>query len=247
MRKFVIVIFLLSMLCLVSACAPSADYHRLTTSYDDLVEDYNELHLAYNNLVDERNALASQYNELLVAYNGLISKHNKLTVEFEQYSSEVEERSKLLEEFAQEIPKLLEGAIVPPYILVANREINIVFRNLDGNVEHWHQKAEGLEASVMSGWFLREVDISTLNYLGLHDIANRFSTGSKYVQLREQGRCLDYRPYIMADNFEPIALEFFSRHPDDESKIREVWNMVTQLNKYSTEITETPTLPLETL
>ncbi len=99
----------------------------------------------------------------------------------------------------------------------------------------------------MLGQFMRKVDISTLNYLGLQDIANRFTTGSKYVQLKGQGRSLDYRPYIMKDAFEPIASGFFSRHTDDENKVREVWNMVTQLNTYSKEITETPRLPLETL
>jgi len=47
--------------------------------------------------------------------------------------------------------------------------------------------------------------------------------------------------------FEPIALKFFSRHSDDESRVREVWNMVTQLNTYCEEAMETPLLPLETL
>ncbi len=176
----------------------------------------------YDRLVTEYNDLVYEYNELLSTHNELVDDYNELNTQF-------------------------EGAIVPPYLLVESREVNLVFRNLDGNVENWHWGIEALETSIIWGWFMREVDISTLNYLGWHDVANRFSTGSKYVQLSGQGRYLDFRPYIMEDIFEPIASEFFSRHPDDESKIREVWNMVTQLNTYSKEITETPRLPLETL
>ncbi len=189
----------------------------------------------YDRLITEYNDSVYQYNELLASHNDLIDDYNELTTQFEQYVEEVEEYS---EQF--------EGAIVPPYLLVENREVNLVFHNLDGDLEYWNWKVEALEASVLRGYFMREMDISTLNYLGWHDIANRFTTDSKYVQLRGR-RALDFRPYIMEDAFEPIASEFFARHPDDESKIREVWNMVTQLNKYSTEITETPRLPLETL
>jgi len=198
-------------------------------------------------LVTDYNDLVDDYNELLASYNDLVDDHNELTTQFELYVAEVEEYSEQLEEYAQNIPKLLEGAIVPPYLLVESREVNLVFRNLEGEVEYWLWNVEALEASVILGQFMREVDISDLNYLGLHDIANRFSTGSKYVRLKGQGSHLDFRPYIMEDVFEPIASEFFSRHPDDESKVREVWNMVTQLNTYCEEIANTPRLPLETL
>jgi len=247
MKKAAIVILLITVLCIIAACAPSADYQRLTTSYENLVEAYNELHLAYNNLISEHNTLASQYNALHAAYDELIVKHNKLTAEYERYSNEVEEHVKELEGYVQNLPEILEGAIVPPYLLVENRNVYIVFRDLDNNIEHWYWDVEALEASVILGQFMRKIDIPTLEYLGLRDIANRFPTGSKYVQMKEQGRCLDYTPYVMEGYFKTIASEFFSRHYDDESKIREVWNMVTQLNAYSKEITETPRLPLETL
>jgi hypothetical protein len=189
----------------------------------------------------------TDYDRLVTEHNELVDEYNELDNQFKQYVDEVEEHRKQLEEYVEEIPKLLEGMIIPPYLVVENREVNLVFRNLDGNLEYWQWKVEALEASVFLGYLMREMDISDLNYLGLHDIANRFSSGSKYVQLGGDGRYLDFRPYIMEDIFEPIASEFFSRHADDESKVREVWNMVTQLNTYSKEITETPRLPLETL
>lgn len=215
MKKLAIVIFLLVVLCLSSACTTPADYERLVTDHNDLVDDYNELLAAYNELVDD---------------------YNELDAQFKQYVDEVKEYS-----------KQFEAATVPPYLLIESREVNLVFRNLDGELEYWNWKVEALEASVFLGYFMREMDISDLKYLKLYDIANRFSTGSKYIQLKGQGSHLDFRPYIMEDVFEPIASEFFSRHPDDESKVREVWNMVTQLNTYCEDVTETPRLPLETL
>jgi|GEM_PF-3236133 len=263
MKKIAIIIFLITVLSFASGCTSQADYDRLVTEYNDLVYEYNELLATHNKLVDDYNELTTQadydrlvieysdlvdeYNELLSTHNELVDDYDELTVQFEQYVEQVEEYSEQLEEYVQNIPTLLEGAIVPPYLLVEGREVNLVFRDLDGNVEYWQWNVEALEASVIWGRFMREMDISDLEYLKLYDVASRFTTGSKYIHLEGQGNCLDFRPYIMEDIFEPIALEFFSRHSDDESKVREVWNMVTQLNTYCEEVMETPRLPLETL
>jgi len=176
----------------------------------------------YDRLVVDYHDLVDDYNELRTTHNELVGEYNKLATR-------------------------LEGAAVPPYLLTKSREVNLVFRNLDGELESWNWKVEALEASIILGQFMRKMDISELNYLKLYDIANKFTEGSKYVQLTGQGSSLDYRPYIMENIFEPLASKFFSRHPDDEIKIREVWNMVTQLNTYCEDITETPRLPLETL
>jgi hypothetical protein len=176
----------------------------------------------YNRLLNEYNNLVNDYNELRATHNELVDKYNKLATQF-------------------------EGATVPPYLLVKGREIKLVFRKLDGSVMGWKWEVETLEASVILGRFMRALDLSALNYLGLNDVANRFKGGSKYVQLEGQGTYIDCRPYIKEDNFELIASELFSLHTNDESRVREVWNMVTQLNTYSQEMTETPRLPLETL
>jgi len=222
MKKLAIIIFLIAMLCLSSGCVTQADY-------DDLGNDYNELLADYNDLVDA-------HNELLAAYDALEGEHNELTVQFEQYVEEVEKYS-----------KLFEGAIVPPYLLVKGRKVNLVFHNLEGNLFSWYWEAETLESTVVLGWAMREQSISGLEYLGWQEVADRFETGSKYIELRGQGPYLDYRPYIKEDNFALVASELFSLHSDDESRVREVWNMVTQLDIYCADITETPRLPLETL
>jgi len=197
--------------------------------------------------VNEYDGLVAEHNKLVNDYNELSADYNELIAHYDEYGQQVEEYKKQIEAYLQNLPKLLEGAIVPPYILIKERKVDITFRNLDGNVEYWEIPAESLEAQIRVGWAMRDVDISAMQYLGLNEIANRFDSDSKYVNLVGHGQYLDYKPYVIKENFEPIASKFYSGHPDDESRIREVWNMVTQLNTYSKEIKETPRLPLETL
>ncbi len=240
MKKIVLIILLIWVLSLTLACGNSAAYNNVARDYQKAVDEYSELHSEYNDLVTD-------YNELYSEYNELVNEYNDLNTTFKQYIIETEGSYQQLGDYLQEIPEIFEGAIVPPYLLVEDRKVYLVFRDLNDVIEQWHWSVEALEASIIMGQFMRKIEISDLKYLGLQDIANKFVKGSKYTQLSGQGKFLDFRPYVIEEPFEPLALSFFSRHPDDESKIKEVWNMVTQLNTYSKEITETPRLPLETL
>ena len=132
MKKLAIIILPLTVLSLASGCTSQADYDRLVIEYSDLVYEYNELLATHNDLVDD---------------------YNELTTQVEQYVEQVEEYSEQLEEYVQNIPTLLEGAIVPPYLLVETREVNLVFRNLAGDVEYWQWNVEALEASIIWGYF----------------------------------------------------------------------------------------------
>jgi hypothetical protein len=121
------------------------------------------------------------------------------------------------------------------------------FRDLDNQIESWSFDVETLEANTVLGTFMRLMDISELNQLGWTDISQRFNNGSKYVSLGGSFISTDYRPYIRKENFQNDSFIFYSKHTDDESRIKEVWNMVTQLCPYTGEMKETPRLPLETL
>jgi FtsZ-binding cell division protein ZapB len=247
MKRLAIIFSLLLVTIISSSCGNSADYDNLTKKYHNVINENNEIVTQYNELRSKYNQLINEYNELHSEYNQLVDKYNNSTEQYEHQLAELQERTKQLLGELDQIHTTFEGAIVPPYLLVEDRKVNLVFRNLNGELEHWYWGVEALEASIIKGQFMREINVSDLNYLGLHDIANRFTKGSKYIQLSGQGRFLDFRPYVIKEPFEPLASDFFSRHSDDESKIKEVWNMVTQLDTYSKEITETPRLPLETL
>jgi len=224
--KIFILIFLLSLLIIVPSCSYSQDSSELTNQYNALVQKYNSL-------VQQNNALVQQNNDLLEQNNKYREAMEQITTELDKYESELEQA--------------LEGAIVPPYITMNGRKASYSFRNLDNDIESWSFDVETLEANTITGTFMRNLSISDLNRLGLSNVAQKFISGTKYVKLGDKFTFLDFRPYILKDNFLNLVTNFYSRHTDDESRIKEVWNMVTQLCPYTGEFKETPRLPLETL
>lgn len=219
-RKSFILVFLLSLFLVLSpSCSYSQDNAHLTNQYNDLVREYNDL--------------LQKHNDLVQQYNSLLEQNNEYREDMEQVLNELQ--------------TALEGAIVPPYITMNGRKASYSFRNLDNQIESWSFDVETLEANTITGTFMRNLSISDLNRLGLSDVTQRFINGKKYVNLGGEFTFLDFRPYILKDNFLNSATNFYSRHTDDESRIKEVWNMVTQLCPYTGEMKETPRLPLETL
>jgi len=195
-------------------------------------------------LVQENNDLIQKHSSLVEQNNEYREDRERILNELTKYQNELKTA---LEKYQKELATALEGSIVPPYITMNGRKASYSFRNLDNQIESWSCDVETLEANTIFGTFMRGLDISQLNQLGLSSISQKFNNGSKYVNLGGRFRSLDFRPYISKDNFQSSASEFFSRHTDDESRIKEVWNMVTQLCPYTGEMKETPRLPLETL
>ncbi|HEX9896836.1 MAG TPA: hypothetical protein VGA85_04145 [Dehalococcoidales bacterium] len=221
--KPLVLVLLISFLVSISSCSYLQENEDLTNQYNDVVQKYN--------------TLLQQNNDLIQQYNSLLEQNNKYR----------EEIKTTWDNYQKELQTALEGAIVPPYITMNGRKASYSFRNLDNQIESWSFDVEILEANTITGTFMRGVDISELNWLGLNSIAQRFINGNKYVILGGNFTFLDYRPYIVKESFQSPALNFYSRHNDDESRIKEVWNMVTQLCSYVGELKETPRLPLETL
>jgi hypothetical protein len=87
-----------------------------------------------------------------------------------------------------------------------------------------------------------------MNQQGLTVLSQRFTNGSKNITLGGKFHGLDCNPYVQPDNFKLLVDNIYSSFPDDASRIKEVWNMVTHLCPYTNETTSfTPRLPLETL
>ncbi|MFC1983620.1 hypothetical protein ACFLVO_01205 [Chloroflexota bacterium] len=228
--KSLVLVLLVSFMGIIPSCSYSQDNGELTNQYNTLVQKHNDLIQEYNNLLEQNNGYREDREQLL----------NELS----NYQSEL---NTALEEYESELTTALEGAIVPPYITMNGRKASYSFRNLDNKIESWSYDVETLEANTIIGTFMRNVSISDLNRIGLSDIAQKFINGSKYVNLGGEFTCVDSRPYLSKENFQNDALGFYSRHTDDESRVKEVWNMVTQLCPYTGEMKETPRLPLETL
>jgi len=58
---------------------------------------------------------------------------------------------------------------------------------------------------------------------------------------------MDFSPFVNGKIFEKVVQPLYSRRTSNEQFVKEMWNMVTQLTIYSTELQETPRYPLETL
>ncbi len=237
--KLFVLVFFISLLIIAPSCSYSQDSSQLTNQYNDLVQKYNALLQKTNDLTQKYNDLVQQNTSLSQQNNALLQQNNDYRAGMEKLSNEVDKYNKQLQ-------SALEGAIVPPYITMNGRKATYAFRNLDKKIESWSFDVETLEANTITGTFMRGFDISELNRLGLSSIAQKFINGTKYVKLGGKFTLLDFRPYILKDNFLNSATNFYSRHTDDESRIKEVWNMVTQLCPYTGEMKETPRLPLET-
>jgi len=246
--KSLVLVFLVSFMGIISSCSYSQDNSHLTNQYNALVQEYNSLLKNHNDLTQQYNSLVEQNNKYREDREQLLNEvskyQNELETVFEDYQNEL---ATALENYQDELTTALEGAIVPPYITMNGRKASYSFRNLNDEIESWSFDVETLESNTLMGTFMRNLQISDMNRLGLTDIAKRFVNGSKYVNLGGKSTSIDLRPYIFKDNFFKITPDLYSRYSDDETRIKEVWNMVTQLCPYTGELKETPRLPLETL
>lgn len=237
--KSISLIHILCLLLFVSSCYyPENDSQ--VQQYNDLVNKHNALVQQHNDLLQQNDKYREDMEQLL---NEVNRYQNELVTAFEDYRKDL---NTALVNYQDELKTALEGAIVPPYIVMNGRKASFSYRNLSNDIESWSWDVEVLEANTIHGTFMRNLTISDLNRLGLTDITKRFYNGSKYVNLGGKSS-IDLRPYIFKDYFLNVSSNLCSRHTDDESKIREVWNMVTQLCPYVGELKDTPRLPLETL
>lgn len=188
-------------------------------------------------------------DDLRNQYNDLVNQYNKLNQQKQTYSLE------------------------PPYIYVSNRTVTITFRKIDNTIHSWTVPFSSLESDIQRGQYRREfmpevfipmVEQMYGNYLHLcafsdcsDFIDNYKDTMSElqekslqYINLtRDDGSSrlvMDYRPFIDSQIFTNVTKTLYQESSSDGEFIREVWNIVTQLNTYSSETEETPRYPLET-
>jgi len=183
---------------------------------------------------------------------------------------------KYVEQHQEEIQKsinIISAAKTPPYILTENRTVNIVFLKTDASLGHWTVPFDSLDSSIKRGFYRREfmpeLFIPMVNqmygsYLPLcafsdcSDFVENYKetmselqeNSLQYINLtRDDGSAhlvMDFRPFIDSETFTNVIRTLYQESESDGEFIREVWNIVTQLNTYSTEIEETPRYPLET-
>lgn len=152
-----------------------------------------------------------------------------------------------LEENYQTLRIKSENAIYPPFVYTKNRSVHVGFKDMGGAVHNYYWSSEAVEYQTVRGTILRQFSYSQLRYLGWGE-EFEIEGNSKYIYLEGQGYYYNYSPFVVPKNFEGVmANDTYNRYDSDRKRVKEVWNYVTQINIYNSELNETPRYPLETL
>ncbi len=198
------------------------EQQSLESDYVALGVDYGQLQSAHSQLQADYGTLQGDYNELFRTHSDLLSRHTALQQSHEALSADYE--------------SLRSVAITPPYILIEGRRVHLAFVKLDNSIVEWQVPFETLEASIQRGHEARDSWI------------NRTSAT---VKLRtDDGRTIritDHRRFVDPEPFRSVIGALYGTAPDDETFLRELWHIVTQLSTYTAEVGDVPRYPLETL
>lgn len=135
-----------------------------------------------------------------------------------------------------ELTDLKKTALLPPYISIANRSMQIAFVTTQAKNEIWDVSFDALEYELQRGAYVRyNLDGDSSMWL----ILNNEYTGESY-------RVVNMPAFVDPSSFDQVIPELYTESGSDDAFIREVWNIVTQLATYSGDIGETPRYPLET-
>jgi len=148
------------------------------------------------------------------------------------HHSDLVDRYDTLSERYADLVEDSQFAVLPPYILIKNRTVFILFRASDGSMHRWTATLENYETVTVYGYQRRE----SLQYVTLNDSI----TGEMY-------QAVDFTPFVDPQPFSEAIPQLFNEIEDDVAFFQEVWYVVTSLTTYSSEIKETPRYPLETL
>lgn len=143
------------------------------------------------------------------------------------------------------------NSLTPPYIAIENRTFLIVFNKIDGSVEGWSVPFSVLENEIKRGYYTRELmpeEIKIYNnfiplctYLNCGDLSKYkeiVQTGSiQYLPLKNTNGAtfsvVDFRPFVDPSAFSKVIPDLYSQSKDGDDFIKEVWNVVTQLDVYA--------------
>lgn len=204
---------------------------------EETASQYAALQQNFNNLMEQSEDLADEHNQLVESYNALSAEHANLQDQYRLLGNQSANLIGEYDQLASEFTNLREYAVVPPYIQVANREVYIALVRSDKSIMVWQVPFDNLDAAIQRGSEARK----NLSYrvLSTNDL-------DPAPQQEQTFTVVDFTPFVDQTPFLSVIPELYAQAQDDEAFMLEVWNIVTQLAVYSSEIEETPRYPLET-
>lgn len=172
-------------------------------------------------------SLSSDYRELERKYNNLTQAQDSLKTAYDQLQNAHNELKTSYEALKADYETLQQEAILPPYTIISGRNVTWAFKLSNGELHTLHMPID---------YYRDEISLEKpQEYLHLTDYHS------------QTWKIMDFRPFIDYGSFDTFIPEIYDQIGNDEQFIYEMWNIVAQLTVYSSEITETPRWPLETL
>jgi len=208
-----------------------ADLERLRGDYTSFEKAQEILRSDYRTLDAEHDALQMEHQELRNQYDTLSQNYSAQKTAYDQLSGEhralQQEYNSLLEDYDW----LDATALIPPYISIQGRNVEIMFERSDGRIDGWEVSFEALESSLYRGAIARadtpELSLSNEETGELHSV-------------------VDLRGFVDPTPFTTVMTDLYWEMDSDYDFIYETWFIVQQLTVYSSEVEETPRYPLET-
>ena len=206
-------------------------YEQLIQVYKKLSTDHVRLQQNYTFLEGKQKVLQADYSTLLNSYDQLYTDYSSLQSDFGSLQTEYSSLQSEYIALEDSYNTLDRQAIKPPYIYIRQRNISMTFFKENGELWHWGIPFESLELAIEQGYATRE-NPSYLTFL---------------TRDGEEVPAWDYTDFVQPGSFSEVMSQLYRDSPDDETFIRQVWKIVTQLTVYTSETGNIPRYPLETL
>jgi hypothetical protein len=132
----------------------------------------------------------------------------------------------------QALSSQLAYAKQPPYTVIRGRQVEFVFKKLNGDIASWTLPFDSYDQSLQNGAYYR----NTPALIPTKKLVN----GKTFI-------AKDYTMFVQPQPFSNVTSQLYAEAGSDEQFVNEVFNIVKQGEDYVPEITDTPRYPLETL
>jgi hypothetical protein len=215
-----------------------ANRNLISKNFEELNREYQALQSEHHALADQYNSLTSKYNSLNNEYSTLQANYNTLSAEHVNLQNNYDLLLNDYNDTTQAYADFREVAIAPPYIYIRGREAHLAFLTPNQETYRWRVPFDLFERDLERGNAERNKILFDPDYPRI--VLRNTNNGESYPEI-------DYRRFVDPSPFTAFSRYFYDRASSEEAFISEIWYIAAQLTAYSSEITDTPRYPLETL
>ena len=216
----IFVLMLISLALGVGFLVTGIEASAATSLYTTRNSQYNNVQSQLDQLQSSQSVLQSQLDQSQNALGAMQSQYSTLQTSYDDLNTKYQHLTNI--------------AITPPFIYIHSRDMEIAFVETDQSIHYWEVPFDTLESELSQGDTMRTYAAQPANLLLLNnDAGDRF-------------KIEDFTLFVDPTSFKDVIPDLYNQSGSADAFIREVWNIVTQLDSYSADIGEFPRYPLET-